>query len=241
VCCERVGIGRNFYYGKDARIVAGSAGFAARINVDPEAYGIPPWRAERYAELDARLQAAYQLVASPQTKTPVAVREKDEALRAVRLEAALLASVIAAEATVSDGELIALGLLPRPTRARRAEPDEAPFVSVAQVIGRRVTVRITARSGETRKPIGCVGAQLFVFTGEEPPSDAQMYRFEGTVTRKTATITFDNDVPSGATAWVSAAWLSRRGKTSPACNPVRVTIQGGPVTIPSGALLEAAA
>jgi hypothetical protein len=57
----------------------------------------------------------------------------------------------------------------------------------------------------------------------------RQYRHEGIVCRKTATITFDTDVPSGATAWVSAAWISRRGKTSPACNPVRVTIQGGPV------------
>jgi hypothetical protein len=112
---------------------------------------------------------------------------------------------------------------------------------VYRVTGRRVTVRITARSGETRKPIGCVGAQLFVFTGEEPPSDARRYRFEGTATRKTATITFADDVASGSTAWISAAWISRRGKTSPACNPVRVTIQGGPVTIPSGTLLAAAA
>jgi hypothetical protein len=234
-------MGRNFYYGKDARIVAGSAGFAARINVDPEAYGIPPWRAERYAELDARLQAAYGLVASPLTKSPVAVREKDEALRAVRLDAANLAAIVYATPAVDDAELLALGLLPRPTRTRRAAPDEAPIVSVAEVIGRRVTVRITARSGETRKPIGCVGAQLFVFTGEEPPSDAGLYRFEGTATRKTATITFDDDVPSGATVWISAAWISRRAKTSPACNPVSATIQGGPVTIPSGALLAAAA
>jgi hypothetical protein len=234
-------MGRNFYYGKDAQIVAGSAVLAARINLDPEAYGIPPWRAERYAELDAALQAAYRLVASPQTKTPVAVRQKDEALRAVRLEAALLAVICAATATVSDADLIALGLLPRPTRTRRSAPDEAPVVHVAKVVGRLVTVRITARSGETRKPIGCVGAQLFVFTGEEPPSDSEQYRFEGIVTRKTATITFDNDVPSGATVWISAAWLSRRGKTSPACNPVCATIQGGPVTIPSGAVLAAAA
>jgi hypothetical protein len=191
--------------------------------------------------LDARLQAAYQLVESPLTKTPVAVREKDEALRAVRLDAANLVKIISAQPTVSDAELLALGLLPRPPRTRRAAPDEAPIVSVAEVIGRRVTVRITARSGETRKPIGCLGAYLYVFTGEEPPSDSEQYRFEATVTRKTATITFPDDVASGSTAWVSAAWLSRRGKTSPACNPVRVTIQGGPVTIPSGAALAAAA
>ena len=49
------------------------------------------------------------------------------------------------------------------------------------------------------------------------------------VSRKTTTITFDNDVPSGGTVGISAEWLSRRGKTSPASNPLRVTIQGGPV------------
>ena len=220
---------RNFYYGTDARIVAGSASFASCINVSPEAYGIPPWRAERYAEMDAVLQAAFTAATTPQTRTPIAVREKDEALRAVRLVAAMLASIASATATVSDAELMALGLLPRPTRTKRSAPDEAPVVSVAQVIGRRVTVRIAARSGETRKPIGCLGAYLYVFAGEEPPSDARLYHFEGMFPRKTATITFPDSVASGSTAWVSAAWVSRRGKTSPACNPVRVTIQGGPV------------
>jgi hypothetical protein len=77
--------------------------------------------------------------------------------------------------------------------------------------------------------MGCLGAYLYVFTGDEPPIDPQLYRLHGLVSRKTETITFSNDVASGSTAWVSAAWVSRRGQSGPACNPVRVTIQGGPV------------
>ena len=98
------------------------------------------------------------------------------------------------------------------------------------VVGRLVTVRIAARaSSETRKPLGCLGAQLYVFCGDAPPSDPQQYRFEGIATRKTATIRFPDHVASGSTAWVSAAWISRRGEAGAACEPVQVTIQGGRV------------
>jgi hypothetical protein len=223
---------RNFYYGTDARIVAGSAMFASRINASPETYGILPLRAAQYAALDATLQGAYRAATTPQTRTPVAVREKDQALRAVRLDAARLASVIYAKRTVNDAELLALGLLPRPTRAARPAPDEPPIVEVTRVVGRFVTVRIGQRTSDgTHKPRGCLGANLYVFTGDTPPGDAQHYRFEGLATRRTATIQFPNDVASGSTAWISAAWLSRRAKSGPACEPVRVTIQGGPVLV----------
>jgi hypothetical protein len=219
---------RNFYYGTDARIVAGSAAFASRINASPEAYGILPLRAAQYAELDATLQVAYRAATTPRTRTPVAVREKDLALRAVRLDAARLASVIYAKRTVNDAELLALGLLPRPTRAARPAPDEPPIVEVTRVVGRLVTVRIRQRTSESRKPLGCLGANLFVFTGDDPPGDAEHYRFAALATRRTATLRFPDHVASGSTAWISAAWLSRRAKSGPACAPVRVTIQGGP-------------
>lgn len=221
---------RNFYYGTDARIVAGSARFASRINASPSAFGLSPERAASYAALDAILQSAYHAAITPNTRTPVAVREKDEALRAARLEAARVASIISATTTVDDGQLLALGLLPRPRRAARPAPDEPPIVNVAMVVGRLVTVRIRAQSSDgARKPLGCLGAQMYAFTGSEPPSDARLYRFEGLATRKTFTIQFPNDVASGSTAWISAAWVSRSGKTSIASNPVSVTIQGGPV------------
>jgi hypothetical protein len=45
----------------------------------------------------------------------------------------------------------------------------------------------------------------------------------------TTHILLPNDVPSGATAWIAAAWVSQRGQRGTACNPVQVTIQGGPV------------
>jgi hypothetical protein len=53
--------------------------------------------------------------------------------------------------------------------------------------------------------------------------------FQGIATRATTEIRFDDDVPSAATAWISAAWVSRRQKRGIACNPVQVTITGGPV------------
>jgi hypothetical protein len=46
-------------------------------------------------------------------------------------------------------------------------------------------------------------------------------------TRAIARLLFPDTVASGATVWLSANWVSARGRTGPACAPVRFTIQGG--------------
>jgi hypothetical protein len=78
------------------------------------------------------------------------------------------------------------------------------------------------------------------FVGDEPPADPRDYDFWGLAPRATAEIVFPDDVPSGGTVWVSAAWVSKRGKQGMASLPVRVTIQGGPV-LPANTSLAIAA
>jgi hypothetical protein len=160
----------------------------------------------------------------------VAVAAKDAAMKAVQRRAAALAAVVYATDAVGDAQLVSLGLLPRPTRAARHAPATPPTMAVASVMGRVVKVRIHARTTEgTRLAAGAVGANVYSYVGDEPPTDPKQYHYHGLATRATSALVFPDDVPSGATAWVSASWVSRRGETSTACTPVRVTIQGGPV------------
>ena len=222
---------RNFYYGADARVVRGSANFAAMIVANPEAFHLEPECAAQYAALDATLQAAYALAVTPETRTSVNVRAKDQALRAVQRQAACLAVVIAASG-VSDAQLLALGLQPRRRRTTPPAPQRPPVVRVEKVAGRVVTLLIEAavEDGPGRMPKGCMGAQLFSYVNDQPATEATDYAYEGIAMRRRATLTFPHTVRSGATVWVCARWISRRGKPGLACQPVRVTIQGGLVT-----------
>ena len=220
---------RNFYYGRDIDIVKGSANFAALIGSDAEAYGIPADRAALYVATDAQLQSAFRAAVTPETRTPVAVSAKDILLKKIQKEAAVLAKLAYSTETVSDAQLISLGLQPRKTRASRVLSGTPPRVSVISVVGRVVRIAIRAQEPETaRMPDAAVGAYVYTFVGSEPPADARLYEFRGLAPRATYEIVFPNEVPGGATIWVAAKWVSKRG-AGMACNPVSTTIQGGPV------------
>jgi hypothetical protein len=163
------------------------------------------------------------------------VRAKDLARKACQRRAAVLADIVARTPFVTDAQLVSLGLQPRRPRRAVAGAVNVPTVEVARVVGRVVTLRVHARLTEgTRLAAGAAAAIVWSYVGEEPPADPVQYRMEGYAPRGTYQIVFPDDVPSGATAFVSAQWVSRRGKRGAACVPVRVTIQGGPITASAG-------
>ena len=65
----------------------------------------------------------------------------------------------------------------------------------------------------------------------EAPEDPAAYHFEGMATRAKMQILFPNTVPSGATIWLSAQWVSARGQLSFGSVPVSFTLQGGAIPV----------
>ena len=231
---------KNFYFRTDREIVSGSANFSRLINANYEAYSLTLEQAEEYAQLDAALQSAYADSARPASRTTVAVAAKNVAKRNVQERAMLLGKIIAGAAeTVDDAQLLQLGLLPRATYARRTmSTTTPPVVRIASVRGRVVEIRIRAAEASAggtggRLQSGALGAQVYTYVGEQSPADPKQYDHDGLATREAYTIVFPNDVASGATAWVSAGWVGKRGATGITCSPVRVTVQGGLVTVPA--------
>jgi hypothetical protein len=222
---------RNFYFGRGADVVAGSANFAARIAEDYAAYGLSQAQAESYAVLDAALQEAFARATDPSTRTSVAVATKTRALREMRADAVRLAACVYADAAVTDAQLLGLGLSPRPVRRRRVgPPTAAPTIVVGLCRGRVVDVRLRpSDAGRRGLEFGARGAYLYTFVGDAPPADSRDWRFARLTTRAITHIEFGNDVPSGATGWLSARWVNARGQTGPAGAPAPVTIQGGAV------------
>lgn len=157
------------------------------------------------------------------------VAAKTLALSRMREAAVPLTKIIYATASVTDGMLIGLGLLPRATRTPIGATMTAPVVEVGVVSGRVANVRLHSSDATRRgKEIGAKGCNLYSFVGPAVPTDPRDWRFESMVTRTIAQIVFPADVASGATVWLSARWVSARGATGPASEPVRFTLQGGP-------------
>lgn len=221
---------RNFYYGPDATIVSGSDNFAALITTGFASYGLTSAQSTAFGTLNTALQSAYSVAIEPTTRTRVTIAAKNLAIRNMRANAVLLAKIIYATSTVTDSQLIGLGLLPRTVRNPVPAPTTAPVVEVGVVSGRLVNVRLHSADSERRgMEIGARGCNIYSYVGATPPADPRDWRFEGMATRTITQVLFPDSVASGATAWLSARWVSARGQTSPASEPVPFTIQGGAV------------
>jgi hypothetical protein len=234
---------RNCYFGADATMVSGSATFSAQINADAPAFGLTNEQAVEYGAIDAQLQSAFAAATTPATRTSVTVAQKNALIKTMQRRARALSDIIRATAGVSDAQLLSLGLLPRPRRARRNAPAEPPSVRVISVVGRVVKVRVCdpqSSSGRS-KAFGACGAEVFSHVGEQAPDDRRAYHFEGMTSRTTMQITFADQVRSGATVWLSARWISARGETGAASVPISFNLTGGPIVAAASVPLRAAA
>jgi hypothetical protein len=157
--------------------------------------------------------------------------------------ASMLSVIIHCTASVTDAQLISLGLLPRPNRKRRNAPDAPPSVQVDSVSGRVVKIRVCDKDSQSRrsKPFGARGAHIYSFVGETAPDDPRAYHYECFTSRTTTEISFPNKVPSGATVWLCACWVSARGETSRGSVPISFTLTGGHITATTSDRLKFAA
>jgi hypothetical protein len=222
---------RNFYFGKDADIVAGAANFAAKIATGFASYGISNAQSTAFGALNTTLQDKYTAAITPSTRTPVAVQEKNVARNAMRANAVMLAKICYGTPTVNDAMLVDLGLLPRPTNSTRPVPDEPPVVEYVSCKGRLATFRLHGAPPDTRrgKPFGAQCAQIFSFPGDAPPDDPRLYHFEGSTTRTEVEILFPDSIAAGTTIWISACWVSNRSERGMGSTPISFTLQGGAI------------
>jgi hypothetical protein len=219
---------RNFYYRITADAVAGSANFASLIATGFASYGLTSAQSTGFGTLNTALQSAWTDATEPTTRTRITIAQKNLCLRNMRANAVLLAKIIYATPTVTDAQLIGLGLLPRATRTPVPAPTTAPVVEVGVVSGRLVNLRLHSADSERRgMEHGAKGANVYSYVGATPPDDARDYHFEGMTTRTRTQVLFPDTVAGGATVWLSARWVSARGQLSPASAPVSFTLQGG--------------
>jgi hypothetical protein len=219
---------RNFYYGKDADVVAGSASFAASISAAPTTYGLVAAQATAFGLLNTALQSAYTAAISPPTRGPVSIQAKNQAIHNMRVSAVNLAKIVYSTPTVTDTQLVALGLLPRPSRAPVPPPATAPVIDVVATSGNTVKLRLHAAGDPTRrgKPAGVDGASVFSFVGATPPDTEAEWTFEGVAGKTLLDVTFPAGTAPGARVWFTAFWFNSRKQSGPAASPVGTNIPG---------------
>ncbi len=217
----------NFYRKKDSELVAGSADFSAMITAAPTDYGLVAAQAPAYASLNTADAAAYAAAVEPSTRGRVTVEAKNQARKNLVAMARQYADYIIANATVTNAQLIALGLDPRTERTPGPVPGWPPRIEVLSVNGRNVDIRLwdsqVARRG---KPPGVFGAAIFSYVGATAPANIADWKFESNVGRTRMTVVFDNSIPAGATVWLTAFWFNAAKASGPACTPVSVTFGG---------------
>jgi hypothetical protein len=227
---KEIVMSHNFYFGKHADVVAGSANFASLIATGFASYGLTSAQSTAFGTLNTALQSAYSAAVNPPTRTPVTVEALGVALRAMRVSAINLAKIVYSTTTVNDSQLVALGLLPRSARTPIPRPDSAPVIDILTAVGNTVTIRLHAGgdSSSRGKPAGVDGAAIYSFVGATPPTDEAAWKFEGLASKvNKVPIAFPGTVEPGSQVWFTAFWFNERKQNGPAATKVTTNLPGG--------------
>jgi hypothetical protein len=221
-------MGKPFYLGTDSELSVGAATAIAIITPAPADYGLTAATVTSYTALSTDYTAKLAVAVARETRSPVAVENKNAARKLLKVASVNLARTITAVSTVTNAQLIALGMNPRVSPQPRPVPQTPPSVDVLGVAGRLVDIRVhDPASGLRRKPFGATGANIYTAVGATPPTDPNLFQFQGTATRVKSQILFPASVANGATIWISACWVNARGQTGMASDPISFTLQGG--------------
>ena len=222
---------RQFYNKKDSEFSAGSANFASLIAEEYESLGLTIEQVDEYQSLDQAFQLAFRSALSSETRTSVAIADRNISRRSLHDCAQRLGQRIYAGINIDNAKLVALGLLPVHSRKRVNPPEGSPTVQLEKNDGRWVRLRIYDANSASRrsKPKGVLAAQIFACVSESAPTSPSQYRLQRFTTTAFVEITFPDSVPSGATIWISANWFNKRGEHGISSVPMHFTLQGGEI------------
>lgn len=221
---------RDFIPEREAELLDWSRNFREQIVARPVELGLSAEQAAAYALLDDAYAQEYMLSQTPSTRTPVQIRRKNEAKKALKADARRLARIIRATPGVTNDQRGGLGLtVPDADMTPAARPSAPPVVSLMPSVGRTVRVRLRDKASPTRrgKPPGTAGAAVLSYVGEHPSDRRSDWSFEGNHTRPIVSINFGPDIPAGAKVWIAAQWYNTRGQTGPMSAAVNVRMQNG--------------
>ena len=223
----------NFYSGTDAEVLTGSANFSTLVSAAPTTYNLTAAQATAYATLNTSYSTAYNAAKEPSTRTSVTIATKDAAKSALVASAKSLAAIIRSSSSVTDSQLLALGLSRRSAPMPVPPPGDAPGLDVLSTSAWTVKIRLhdTASGSKRGKPPGVSGASVFSFVGATAPADLTSWQFEGNTGKTGVTVVFPNTLAAGTKIWLTAFWFNSRKQSGPTTSPVSANLPGGSVSL----------
>lgn len=214
----------------DLKLLDWSRAFGDRINAQPAVYGISVDQAAAFAGLQEAFAAAMQ-GNLPTIRCTASTSIKNATRAALVAEARVLVNLINGQKTVTDAQKIELGVTVRSMPTPAPTPDQTPRLTIVSVIGWTVRLRLNSATAGRSKPVGVLGATLFSFSGDAPPTDLSQWRFQGNFGRNTIERSFSPTLGPGARVWLTAQWMNTRLQSGPLGRPISTHLQGGTVAM----------
>jgi hypothetical protein len=171
--------------------------------------------------------SAMQTARAAGTRSESLTAARTTARDALLVEARQIYATVAKNPAISDQNKIDLGVHVGAGRSPIGVPNAAPKVTVAEVVGTTISIRVfdpLSRSKRAKLPTA-TQAWLYTFVGEEYPSDPGAWTFHGATTTYKHTIELPTSLPGGTQVWVMAAWVNPRGQSGPPSMPVSAFTQ----------------
>lgn len=202
---------------------------STKLTAAPTDYSITVAQAAAFQALFDSYDAALTTALEPSTRTPTAIVNKDLARDAMVQNARRLARIIQAAPSVTPGQKTDLGLPIHDEEPTPSIPPQfAPGVEIVSVTGRTVRVKLRDTQSTRRgKPDGVIAAVVISYQGDETPTAASNWRYEGSTGRMVSDVVFPDTLAAGAKVWISAFWLNDRKEAGPAATPLSTFLQGG--------------
>lgn len=219
---------RSFYLGNDAELYTGAQSFSTKITASAVSFGLTSALATQLATYTSGYVSAYDAALDPETRTRGNVAAKNTAKDLLRRYIADLAKIIIGTPSVTDAQIIDLGLNVRAMPQSIPAPGVRPGIDLISVSGKSVTVGIhdSASSSKRGKPEGCVLAKVYSFIGSTYPEDPAEWTYEGDCTRNRFVVSFPA-AAAGTQVWICAAWANAKAQAGPIAEPISAFLQYG--------------
>lgn len=192
--------------------------FSTLITATPATYGLVAGDASAIAGVTATWDAAYALVTSPATKTPVTVQAKNTAKINALATVRPYSQQIALNAGVSSDDKIALGLNPRQsTPTPITTPTTNPVLTLDMALTLQHVIRYrdsTASPSVKAKPYGAVACELWGKASATAITDPANLLYLGPKTKTPFLQSLDAG-SVGQRMYYAARWVTTTGLVGP--------------------------
>ena len=213
----------------DAGLLTHARTLIAGVNGNPDAVGLTTAQMTAYGDATDLYDAKLTGSTDRRTRGPFSISEKN----ACKLLLLAMTRQISMQAQnfpgTTDSQRVLLGLTVRDrTPAPVPPPSVSPVLAAESRPGGLVVVTVkNPEQGSRARPRGCTGCTLLSYVGPELPEDPAAFKFEGSTSKKTATLEFDATVAAGSCVWVTGYYYNAKGQSGTAAAPVCVTLEAG--------------